>query len=153
MELGIDFMKDMPEDALRAMLLRRLYQNPDRSLEEMLIGLFNDKLISILIRSAKLDPYKLSGEVSEFEIDTLTAQIKNYRLLINGTGSFEQAQVCAGGVDTGEIKPENMESKLVPNLYLTGELVDVDGTCGGYNLQWAWSSGYLAGKNAGKGKD
>ena len=61
---------------------------------------------------------------------------------------FEQAQICAGGVDTSEIDPDTMESKLVKGLYFAGEILDVDGICGGYNLQWAWTSGYLAGKGA-----
>ncbi|MBO5574493.1 MAG: NAD(P)/FAD-dependent oxidoreductase, partial [Clostridium sp.] len=62
--------------------------------------------------------------------------------------SFDQCQVCAGGVDAGEIFPERMESLLVPGLYFAGEIVDVDGICGGYNLQWAWSSGHAAGSCA-----
>lgn len=65
------------------------------------------------------------------------------------TNSFEQAQICTGGVDTAEIEAETMQSKRVPGLYIVGELLDVDGICGGYNLQWAWSSGYAAGCHAG----
>jgi len=65
-----------------------------------------------------------------------------------GSKSFEQAQVCAGGVHTDEIDPKTMESRLVPNIYFAGEVVDIDGMCGGYNLQWAWSSGYVAGRHA-----
>ena len=67
---------------------------------------------------------------------------------VTGSKSFEQAQVCAGGVHTDEIDPKTMESRLVPNVYFAGEVVDIDGMCGGYNLQWAWSSGYVAGIHA-----
>ena len=66
------------------------------------------------------------------------------------TNSFEQAQVCCGGVDTRDVRPDTMESRLVPGLYLAGELLDVDGICGGYNLQWAWSTGMIAGRSAGR---
>ena len=61
---------------------------------------------------------------------------------------YSFAQICSGGVDTREICPETMESQILPSLYLCGELVDVDGMCGGYNLQWAWSSGAAAGKSS-----
>ena len=61
---------------------------------------------------------------------------------------FEQAQVCSGGVDTSEVEESTMESRLVPGIYFAGELLDIDGTCGGYNLQWAWSSGVCAGSHA-----
>ena len=71
---------------------------------------------------------------------------------ITGTNSFDQAQVCAGGVPLGRF-PETMESRLTPGLFLAGELLDVDGMCGGYNLQWAWASGWLAGSAAAKTAD
>ena len=69
---------------------------------------------------------------------------------MTGTNSFEQAQVCCGGVDVRQVCPETMESRLAPGLFFAGEILDVDGICGGYNLQWAWSSGRLAGICAAK---
>ena len=69
-------------------------------------------------------------------------------MTVTGSKPFEQAQVCAGGVYTKDICPETMESLLEPGLYFAGEVVDIDGMCGGYNLQWAWSSGHVAGKSA-----
>ena len=77
--------------------------------------------------------------------------IKHMELSVRGVGDFDKAQVTCGGVATEEVDPDTMESKCCDNLYLTGELLDVDGMCGGYNLQWAWASGYLAGRHAGKG--
>ena len=74
-------------------------------------------------------------------------QCKSFSLHISGVNPIEHAQVCAGGVDFGEIN-DRMESRLFPGLYFAGEMVDVDGCCGGYNLQWAWTSGYIAGVNA-----
>ena len=72
---------------------------------------------------------------------------------MNGTNSFEQAQICCGGVDVREVDTQTMESKKVKGLYFAGEILDVDGICGGYNLQWAWSSGAAAGKCAGRESD
>ena len=70
----------------------------------------------------------------------------HFALPITGTCGFDQAQVTAGGLRTGEFDPRTMESRLVPGFYACGEVLDIDGDCGGYNLQWAWSSGYVAGK-------
>ena len=72
-------------------------------------------------------------------------QCRNDRLPVKDSLSFEQAQVCSGGVDTSEVQSKTMESRLHKGLYFAGELLDIDGTCGGYNLQWAWSSGATAG--------
>ena len=71
--------------------------------------------------------------------------ITDFRLPVKNGLSFEQAQVCSGGVDTSEVHSKTMESRLHKGLYFAGELLDIDGTCGGYNLQWAWSSGAAAG--------
>ena len=96
------------------------------------MGLLPDKLIK-MFRKQKKDL-----------CDTITS----YELEVKDSSGFEQAQVCAGGVHTDEIDPKTMESRLVPNIYFAGEVVDIDGMCGGYNLQWAWSSGYVAGRHA-----
>ena len=87
-------------------------------------------------------------KISEDKIDSLIQNLINFYLPITGTQSWKYAQVTGGGVTVEEVNPETMESKIVPHLYFAGEILDVDGDCGGYNLQWAWSSGYLAGKSA-----
>lgn len=147
--LMLDFIKDMPKEELKKRLRARITHNPNKTLEEMLIGLLNHKLNYMLIKEAGLDPAMAVSRISNQDLDRLVKQIKEHRMRIHGTNSFEQAQVCAGGVDTGEVDAATMESSLQKGLYLTGELLDVDGTCGGYNLQWAWSTGYLAGQAAG----
>ena len=81
----------------------------------------------------------------------LAEQIGGMRFSVTRCRGFEQAQVCTGGVPLTELKGITMESARTPSLYLTGELLDVDGACGGYNLQWAWTSGYLAGSAAAEG--
>ena len=76
--------------------------------------------------------------------------LKQWQFEVSGTNSFANAQVTAGGINTKEINPQTLESNIVPNLFFAGEILDVDGDCGGFNLQWAWSSGAIAGKNASK---
>lgn len=150
--LRLDYLPRIAEDELITLIRERINQNRNKTLEEMLVGLLNHKLTYIIITEAKLDPYKPSGKISDDEIIRLVQNIKRFRMSISDTNSFENAQVSAGGVSTKEINELTMESKMSKGLYLAGELVDVDGTCGGYNLQWAWSSGYIAGSAAGKKK-
>ena len=125
----------------------RIKRNPTKTVEELFVGLLNNKLAYVCIKEALISPATLAKAMNKNQIKALVGQIKEWQVPISEPNSFEQAQVCAGGVNTLEINPETMESKLVKGLYLTGELVDVDGSCGGYNLQWAWSSGEIAGRN------
>jgi hypothetical protein len=113
-----------------------------------LIGMFNKKLIDVLIKESGILPTKTADTLSEKELRRLCKTIKEFRVDIVGSNGFDAAQVCAGGVDTTELYNDTLESRLVPGLYFAGEVIDIDGTCGGYNLQWAWSSGYVAGKSA-----
>ena len=101
---------------------------PYKTEKELLIGLFPEKLIRVLCAQKDL----IRG-------------ITDFRLPVKNGLSFEQAQVCSGGVDTSEVHSKTLESRLHKGLYFAGELLDIDGTCGGYNLQWAWSSGAAAG--------
>ena len=144
----LDFMPDFTEEQLKSFLAKRANTRPDKEMEMFFAGVFHKKLSGVLLKNAGIPTTKKAGELSEKELKRLVRVIKHFSTEIVKTNSFEQAQVCAGGVDTGEINPETMESRLVRGLYLAGEIIDVDGMCGGYNLQWAWSSGYLAGKGA-----
>lgn len=148
-ELKIDFLPEKTWDEVIELLFKRLELSTGKTVEEMMVGLFNHKLSYILIKQAKLDPLDAAKKLTDRGIQALADQIKAFTMRITDTNSFENAQVSAGGVSTKEISEKTMESKLVKNLYIVGELLDVDGTCGGYNLQWAWSSGYLAGNAAG----
>jgi predicted Rossmann fold flavoprotein len=147
--LQIDFLKELSKDEVTGLLIKRIEYSRNKNLEEMMTGLLNSKLSYILIKEAKLMPKLSVQKLSECDIKALMLQIKEFHMEICGTNSFENAQVCAGGVATKEIDAKTMESKKKRNLFFSGELVDVDGTCGGYNLQWAWTSGYLAGTAAG----
>lgn len=144
----LDFMPDFTVEQFENFLKHRITSRPDKQMEMFFAGLFHKKLAAVLLKNAKISAAKAAGNLSEKEIADLVRTVKHFRTEITQTNSFEQAQVCAGGVDTSEICPETMESSLVKNLYFAGEILDVDGMCGGYNLQWAWSSGYLAGKGA-----
>nr|MCR5468268.1 NAD(P)/FAD-dependent oxidoreductase [Lachnospiraceae bacterium] len=121
------------------------------SLMDVLCGFLNDKLSGVLIKEAKLDGNKLFKSVNDEEFERLISIIKEYRLDIIGTAGFDSAQVCAGGIDLSQIDLNSMMSRLHKGIYFCGEILDVDGICGGYNLQWAWASGYIAGINACKG--
>ena len=93
---------------------------------------------------------KRTSELTDLQIDELVKTVKNFEIVLTEPMGMDQAQVTAGGVYTRDFDPNTMESKLVPGLYACGEVLDIDGNCGGYNLQWAWSSGFLAGTHAGK---
>lgn len=148
--LILDFMPDIDSDELARLITDRRNRSHGKNLEEMMVGLFNHKLSYIMIKEAGLYPDKPSDKLTDPELKALLHKIKGLRLNITGTNSFDNAQVSAGGVDTREVREDTLESKISQGLYLTGELLDVDGTCGGYNLQWAWSTGYLAGAAAGR---
>ncbi|MBE5966358.1 MAG: NAD(P)/FAD-dependent oxidoreductase [Lachnospiraceae bacterium] len=148
--LKIDLLPEKTLDEVILLLRGRIKNAAGKTTEEMMVGLFNHKASYVLIKESKLDPMKEAARLKEREVEALARIIKEFRMEITDTNSFENAQVTTGGVATGEVKETTLESKRMKNLYFAGELLDVDGTCGGYNLQWAWSSGYLAGTAAGK---
>lgn len=132
-DLSINFFPELTKQELQEYLGRRKNDCPYKNEKELLTGLFPEKLIRVL--SAQKD---------------LISAITDFRLSVKSGLSFEQAQICSGGVDTSEVDNHTMESRLHKGLYFAGELLDIDGTCGGYNLQWAWSSGATAGIHAAK---
>ncbi len=121
---------------------------PKKNLEEALIGLINKRLINPILKEINLDRNKNVGNVSKEDIYNLASILTSWSFNIVGSQGWGQAQVTAGGVSTDEVDNQTMESKLVKGLYIVGELLDIDGDCGGFNLQWAWSSGYIAGLSA-----
>ena len=147
----LDLMPSMSEEAFYDFLLKRKKRHSSKSAEQFLIGMFNKKLIPVLLKEVHSSLDKPINEVDDDHIYKLAMLCKHFKVTIVDTNGFEAAQVCAGGVKTNEINAHTMESIYVEGLYLTGELLDVDGICGGYNLQWAWATGFIAGKNAAKG--
>ncbi|MBK8650681.1 MAG: NAD(P)/FAD-dependent oxidoreductase [Elusimicrobia bacterium] len=129
----------------------RLASRPDETLERALTGIVHMKLIPPLIKAAGFKNQHIPcRQAPEPQARALAALLHKWAFPITGTQDWTRAHVTAGGVDASEINPATMESKRVPGLYLIGEIVDVDGDCGGYNLQWAWSSGALAGRASAK---
>lgn len=145
--LKIDFLSSVNWKEAYDLVVDRINRNPDKTAEELLVGLFNNKLAYVMLVEAGINPTAAAGKLNKTQLQNLINQIKEWKVPITEPNSFEQAQVSAGGVDTTEIYPDTLESKLVKGLYITGELMDVDGTCGGYNLQWAWSTGAIAGRS------
>ncbi len=101
-----------------------------------------------MLKEIIIDKNKKVSSLSKDEIRRLSEILTFWNFKVIGSQSWGNAQVTAGGVNTDEVDNQTMESKLVKGLYLIGELLDIDGDCGGFNLQWAWSSGYIAGLNA-----
>ena len=148
-QLRINIMDTMSGEELRALIRKRFTIAPDKPADFSLVGLINKRLIPVVLKEAGIDNIKRpAAELSNKEIEGITDILTGWRFKIRGTKGWQSAQVTAGGVDTHEIHPGTMESKLVKGLYFAGEIVDIDGQCGGFNLQWAWSSGFVAGQNA-----
>lgn len=144
----LDFMPDFTQEQMLDFLRARADARPQKKAEQFLIGLFHKKLSDLWIRLAGIPREKAAGSINEEEMERLIPLIKNFTVSVTGTNSYDQAQVCCGGVDTAEVDPCTMGSRYVPGLYFAGELLDVDGMCGGYNLTFAWASGYIAGRSA-----
>ena len=118
----------------------------DDEIERFLEGIMNHKLIHTIVNKNRLVARKWSN-LSEEEKNNLVNDISNFKLEISGSKGFIDSQVCTGGVDTKEINPKTFESKKCDGLYIVGEILDVDGDCGGYNLGFAWLSGMIAGES------
>lgn len=144
--LEVDFLPEYAKTEAEELLQRRLQMREGNlTLEQSLQGLLHDKLIAPILKRAGLSAEKLAGDCDKENVTRLLAALRHYVVKITDTHGFSNAQVTAGGVKTDRIDPKTMESELVPGLFFAGEVLDVDGICGGYNLQWAWSSGALAG--------
>ena len=131
---------------------KRFMNAQEKPVDFSLIGLINKRYVSAILKEARIFKQNTTiKDLTDNQLEALIDLLFDWRFLVTGSKSFSDAQVTAGGVSLEEINPETMESLKVSGLYFTGEVMDVDGRCGGYNLQWAWSSGYLAGLNSSKG--
>ena len=145
----LDLCPCLQEADIRSHLRLRCSSYPELPLEDLLTGLLHNRLGRTVLRERGFSLTRNCGSLSEEERSRIAAGIKVFRLPVLGAMDLSQAQVTAGGIATDQFNPETMESRLVPGLYATGEVLDIDGDCGGFNLQWAWSSGALAGMAAG----
>ena len=141
-EVKINFLPftSTPEE-----LLKDLSNN--NSMNDILEGILNNKLVAVILNKSSINKNKKYNELSIKEKETLIENLTNFTLEVIGTNSYEECQVCSGGVPLTEINTKTMESKIVNNLHIVGELLDVDGDCGGYNLTFAWVTALLAGKS------
>ena len=150
-EFEIDFMEKFDYNELYEILKERKRILSHLTMENYFNGMINKKLGQFLSKVSGIE--KLSKPVKDLndsDIRKLCTVLKKYRVKILETTGFKNAQVTAGGVSLDEVNTEILESKIVKGLYFSGEVLDVYGECGGFNLQWAWASGYIAGENAAK---
>ena len=150
-EFEIDFMEKFDYNESYEILKERKKIMSHLTMENYFNGMINKKLGQFLSKVSGIE--KLSKPVKDLndsEIRKLCTVLKKYRIKILDTTGFKNAQVTAGGVSLDEVNSETLESRIVKGLYFSGEVLDVYGECGGFNLQWAWASGYIAGKNAAK---
>ena len=144
--LLIDLLPEISEQALYEMLRQRCGALPELKAEELLTGILHNRLGRTIIRACDLRFDDSCNAVSGSVLRRISHMVKFFALSVQGVMGMDLAQVTAGGIRTAEFHERTMESKLCPGLYACGEVLDIDGDCGGYNLQWAWSSGHLAGE-------
>ena len=145
-ELRIDFLRDYGQAHVLDLLNRRREQFSELPCGELFTGMLHNRLGRMLVKYCGINGTLPLESLNDAQLDQAARVCKDFRLKLRGTEGFDHAQVTAGGVKTTGFDPETMESWFMPGLYVCGELLDVDGDCGGYNLQWAWASGRLAGR-------
>lgn len=146
--ISLDLLRAVNEEELTSMLLRRARNTPQLALGDVFLGTVQNRIGRVLVAAAGLKSSASIGELNEKTAGRLARLAKQFEFPVTGDLGAPNAQVTVGGIKTSEFHPETLESRICPGLYACGEVLDVDGDCGGFNLQWAWSSGRLAGKSA-----
>ena len=147
-QVKLDLFPTLTEDELVSLLYERIAAHPERTIENLLIGVVHKRVIMPLLKAARISSIHRTIENLEYEeVMNLVYAIKGLTFEIEGTRGYKFAQVTAGGISADEIDFKTMASLKANNLYITGEVMDVDGDCGGFNLQWAWATGYIAGES------
>jgi predicted Rossmann fold flavoprotein len=150
LDLGLDVRVDINFLPWLNENIYKFLENRDGSIEYVLSGMLNSKLVSLILELCNINKDKLFKDLSDSEKDLLVDHLLNFKVNINGVNDFDKAQVVSGGIDTKEIDKDTYESKLVKGLYFVGEILDVDAICGGYNITFATLSGIKAGSDASK---
>ena len=145
LKLVIDLKPAMTEEQLDKRILRDFDENKNKQFRNSVSKLLPSKLIPIIIVLSGIDPDKKVNEISKEERSHFVHLLKNLTMTINGLRGWNEAIITKGGINVKDVNPSTMESKLVSNLFFAGEVLDLDAMTGGYNLQIAWSTGYLAG--------
>ena len=146
-EAVLDFVPDLEKAEWEEEKRRRMEESRGCMLSEFFLGLVNRKVLDMVLRRRGLQAEKKAAKLSERELLAIMEDLRAFPLAITGAGTFREAQVTSGGVPLRELD-ENLQSLRTAGLYMAGELLDVDGLCGGYNLQWAATSGWIAGRSA-----
>jgi predicted Rossmann fold flavoprotein len=147
-EISIDLKPALDEQKLDKRLIRDLDEFGKKKISNIFSNWLPSSMIPVFLELLGIDPDKEGHQVSSRERKQIRHLLKNFRFMVNGHRSFKEAVITAGGIPTGEISSKTMESKLVRGLYFAGEIIDLDAETGGYNLQIAYSTGWLAGKSA-----
>ena len=147
-ELIINFLPFIESSAKEWLEEREKYITKT-TISNQLESILNYKLVQVILNKSKINKTAYYEDLTETEKTTLLKNLTNFTIPIIGTNSFDNAQVTSGGIPLTEINVETMESKLIKNLYFAGEILDVDGKCGGYNLGFAWLTGLIIGKSIG----
>ena len=142
----LDFLPDVSISELYNLIMKR--KETDLLVQELFTGILHNRLGRVLTQAAGISLQMLCSELTQDQIMDLANHVKGFEISLTEPMGMDHAQVTAGGVRTEQFDPKTMESLLIPGLYACGEVLDIDGDCGGYNLQWAWSSGRLAGLSA-----
>lgn len=145
--LSIDFKPALSEEKLDARVLRDFDKQKNKQYKNSLDELLPQKLIPIIVEKSKINSNKKVNEITKEERKNLVQLLKQFNLEIKQFRPIDEAIVTSGGVSIKEINPKTMESKIIEGLYFAGEIIDVDSYTGGFNLQIAYSTGYVAGKN------
>ncbi len=146
-KLKLDLASEYTKEQLKNILERRKKSAFEKSVSFWLEGFINSKLANFITKSLHV---RFAKELNNKDLSKIVFGLKNFILSVEDTKGFKSAEVTAGGVRVEEINPTTLESNLIQNLYFSGEVLDIDGDCGGYNLHWAWASGYMAGKSLAK---
>ena len=144
--LSMNFFREYSASQVLALLQQRRESYPQLESAQLFTGMLHNRLGKMLVKYAGLPQELPLGKLSDAQLEQAVRSAVDFRLKLLGTEGFDHAQVTAGGIKTTGFNPETLESWFMPGLFVCGELLDVDGDCGGYNLQWAWSSGRLAGR-------
>ncbi len=144
-ELSLDLIPTLTKEKLTQLLLNRIDRTSQKPVGLWLQGVLHKKLVKIILKDSKCQS-RVEGELDRKEVNRLVHSIKNLKLSISDTKGFQGAEVATGGIDTREIDPETMASKILPNLYFAGEILDVDGDRGGFNFHFAWVGGLRVGQ-------
>ncbi len=146
-EVTVDFVPTYGEQTLGAYLKKQTESFPKKALADILSGFLPKKIGLAVMKRLGISGAVTANSVSNKTISKVVFELKNTKFALSGTRDFSFAQVTSGGAETSEFDPKTMQSKLTENLFCAGEILDVDGDCGGYNLNWAWSSGRIAAKS------